>query len=125
MLNAKLRRPVMLLGVGAMLALCSMALMAGTSDESRKSRLVVYEYAYLTIFEEAALLETGDALTALQVREPITIDQTVRHIGENSTTGNFNALLKALNRYGAQGWELPPLTELKPGVPMLVRRRWE
>lgn len=125
MANTKLNRPAVLLVVGAALALCSMVLMASTNDETRKSRLVVYEYAYLTIFEEAALLETGDTLTASQVREPIAVDLTVRHFGDNSTTGNFNALLKALNRYGAQGWELPPLTELKPGVPMLVRRRWE
>ncbi|MBL0871335.1 MAG: hypothetical protein IBJ18_12245 [Phycisphaerales bacterium] len=121
----KFNRPSLLLSVAAMLILSGLLLAAAHSDDSRKSRLVVYEYAYLTIFEETALLETGDALTASQVREPIAIDLTVRHFGENSTTGNFNALLKALNRFGAQGWKLPPLTELKAGVPMLVRRKWQ
>lgn len=119
------KRPALPLFIAVALTLFSAVLIAAPTSDTRAPRVLTYEYAYLTIHPHAAVLETADALTAAEVRQPFTIDQSVVRAADNSTTGNFNALLKALNRYGAQGWELPPLTDIKPGVPMLIRRRTE
>lgn len=83
-----------------------------------------YQYARISPVEDTFVLVTADAVyrVELPVVEP-PVDPTVYRGNMKLSERRFDRRLYALNVFAAEGWEIEPGADLKPGEWYLVRRR--
>ncbi|MBX9737422.1 MAG: hypothetical protein K2X32_10905 [Phycisphaerales bacterium] len=113
--------PALCLALGAM-GVGMVAMLAGQGPARGGGKTDQWEYALLVIDEKTATLRTGNRMTWIEVTPPVAGDPATFRNGDVYFKEQFNPLVTALNQIGAMGWELPPVSEIKAGQTMIVRR---